>query len=164
MKSFQPIWAELAGLECNGKPPQSGCIRRTMQMRVIMRTCLVLCVLDKICRNYFFWSKEGVLGTSFLRCSLLFLHYNMKAQNAHPETKQPGWRYRDMGGRLGNTCLVHAKSKGGVIWKIGVGFLENIRTWSFPENTSCHACNIHAKNTQERCLCKALQSYPCYLW
>ena len=85
----------------------------------------------------------GVLGTSFLRrpppCTkrpLLFLHYHvMKAQNAHPaspETKQPGGPFRDMGGRFGNTCLVHAKSEGGVIGEIGLGFLgtsENIRTW-----------------------------------
>ena len=47
----------------------------------------------------------------------------MKAQNAHPETKQPGGPYRDMGGRFGIFCLVHAKSEGGVIGKIGVGFL-----------------------------------------
>ena len=74
----------------------------------------------------------GVLGTSFLRrpppCTkrpvgLLFLHYHMKAQNAHPETKQPGGPHGDMGGRLGNTCLVHAKSEGGVIGNIGVDFL-----------------------------------------
>ena len=97
---------------------------------------------------------------------LLFLHYHMKSQNAHPETKQPGGPYRDMGERFGNTCLVHAKSEGGVIGKIGVGFLgtcENIRAWSFPENTSCQTCHIHAKNTQERCPCKALQRYLCYL-
>ena len=67
-----------------------------------------------------FWSKVGVLGTSFLRrpppCtkrSLLFLHYHTKAQNAHLETKQPGGPFRDMGGRLGDTCLVYAKSEGG---------------------------------------------------
>ena len=54
---------------------------------------------------------------------LLFLHYHMKSQNAHPETKQPGGPYRDMGERFGNTCLVHAKSEGGVIGKIGVVFL-----------------------------------------
>ena len=90
----------------------------------------------------------------------------------HEGTRRTPWNkttsgpYRDMGGRLGNTCLVHAKSEGGVIGKIGVGFLgtwENIRPWSFPEKTSCQACHIHAKNTQERCLCKALQSYLCYL-
>ena len=113
-----------------------------------------------------FWSKVGVLETSFLRrpppCTkrlLFFLHYHMKAQNAHPETKQPGVPYRDMGGRFGNTCLVHAKSEGGVIGQIGVGFLgtgEHIRPWSFPEKISCQACHIHAKNTQERCLCKVL--------
>ena len=46
-----------------------------------------------------------------------------EGQNAHPETKQPGGPYRDMGGRFGNTCLVHADAEGGVIGKIGVGFL-----------------------------------------
>ena len=53
----------------------------------------------------------------------------MNAQNAHPETKQPGvpYRdmggpYRDMGGRFENTCLVHAKSVGGVIGKLGWAF------------------------------------------
>ena len=78
-----------------------------------------------------FWSKVGALGMSFLRrpppCTkrpLLFLFYHMKAQNAHPETKQLGGPYRDMAGRFGNTCLVHAKSEGGgVIGEIGVGFL-----------------------------------------
>ena len=34
------------------------------------------------------------------------------AQNAHPETKQPGGPYRDMGGHFGNTCFVHAKLEG----------------------------------------------------
>ena len=74
--------------------------------------------------------EVGVLGTSFLRrptpCTkrpLLFLHYHVNAQNAHPETKQLYGPYRDMGGRFGNTCLVHAKSEGAVIGKIGVGFL-----------------------------------------
>ena len=33
---------------------------------------------------------------------------------AHPETKQPGGPYRDMGGCFGNTCLVHAKTEGAV--------------------------------------------------
>ena len=49
----------------------------------------------------------GDLGTTFLRrpplCTkrpLIFLNYHMKAQNAHPETKHPGGRYRDMGERF----------------------------------------------------------------
>ena len=80
-----------------------------------------------------FWSKVGVLGTSFLRrpppppppCTkrpLLFLHYHMKAQNAHLEIKQPGGPYRDMGERFGNICPVPAKSEGR-IGKNEVGFL-----------------------------------------
>ena len=74
--------------------------------------------LMKYAGNLFF-EQVGVLGTSFLRrpppCTkrpLLSLHFHMKAQNAHPETKQPSGRYRDMGGRFGITCLVHAKSEG----------------------------------------------------
>ena len=47
----------------------------------------------------------------------------MKAQNAHPKTKQTDGPYRDMGGRFGNTYLVHTKSEGGVLEKNVLGFL-----------------------------------------
>ena len=49
------------------------------------------------------------------------LAYHIKAQNAHPDTKQPGGPYRDMGGRFGNTWLGHAKSEGGRYRKDGGG-------------------------------------------
>ena len=103
--------------------------------------------LMKYAGKHVFGAKWAFLGTSFLRrpfpCTKrpqLFLHYHMKAQNAHLETKQPYESYRDMDGRFGNTCHVHAKSEGGVRGKIWVGFLGTWENITLADHAGLYEC------------------------
>ena len=113
-----------------------------------------LCIWWNMPENIF-WNKVGVLGTSLHKTPTALSPLTHEGTKRTPWNKTTGRIYSDMGGRFGNTCLVHAKSERGVIGKIGVGFFgkwENIRIWLFHEKTLCQACHIQAKNTQERCL------------